>query len=114
MARTALTPVKITLTGITPSGTDGVAADVANGNYVAGNNGTTMFVAAKNTGASPFTLTFVTPGTSGQGAYTISDEVKTLAASDVKWYGPFPLSDFTSQLQIDAQDAAIKLQVFYI
>lgn len=114
MARTAITATKITLAGIVPSPTDGVAADVANGNYVDGNNGTTMFIAAKNTGASTYTLTFVTPGTSGQGAYTISDEVKSMAAGDVKWYGPFPLADFTNTLQIDAQNAAIKLQAFYI
>jgi len=114
MARTAITATKITLTGIVPSPTDGVAGDATNGNYVADNNGTTLFIAAKNSGGSPYTLTFVTPGTSGQGAYAVADEVKTLAAGDVKWYGPFPQSDFTNQLQMDVQNVAIKLQAFYL
>lgn len=115
MARTAVVAQKIVLAGITPSATDGVAADVANGNYVdVDNNGTTLFVAAKNTGGSPYTVTFVTPGTSGAGGYAITDEVKTLAAGDTKWYGPFPQSDFSKQLQIDVQNAAVKLQAFYI
>lgn len=115
MARTALTPVKITLAGISPSGSDGVAGDAANGNYCDGNNGSTMFVAAKNTSVdTAYTLTFVTPGTAGQGGYAIIDEIKTIAFGVTKWYGPFPLSDFTSQLQMDVQNAAIKLQVFYI
>jgi hypothetical protein len=115
MARTALTPTKITLTGISPSGSDGVAADVSNGNYADGNNGSTLFVVAKNTSVdTEYDLTFVTPGTHGQGAYAVADEVKTIAFGVTKWYGPFPLSDFTTQLQIDAENAAIKLQVFYI
>jgi hypothetical protein len=115
MARTAIAATQITLGGITPSATDGVAADVANGNYIStDNNGTTLWVAAKNTGGSPYTVTFVTPGTSGAGGYAVSDEVKTLAAAEVKWYGPFPQSDFSKQLQIDVQNAAVKLQAFYI
>lgn len=115
MARTAIAATQITLAGIVPSPTDGTAADAVNGNYIStDNNGSTMFVAVKNSGASTYTVTFVTPGTYGAGGYAITDEIKTLLAGDVKWYGPFPLSDFTKQLQIDSQNAAIKLQAFYI
>lgn len=114
MARTLTPAVRITLAGITPSGTDGTAGDVANGNYVDGNNGQTLFVAVANTGAASYTCTFVTPGTVGQGAYVVQDEVKTLAAGEKKWYGPFPLAEFTNQLQIDVQNVAVKLQPFII
>lgn len=114
MPRTAIAPVKITLAGITPSVSDGAAGDVANGNSVDGNNGATLFVAVANTGASPYTCTFQTPGTVGAGAYAIADEVKTLAAAEKKWYGPFPLSEFSKQLQINVENAAVKLQAFYL
>lgn len=114
MARTSVPTVQITLGGITPSATDGTAGDVANGNVVTGNDGERLFVAVANTGAAPYTCTFATPGTVGQGAYAIADEVKTLAAGEKKWYGPFPLAEFSNQLQIDVQNVAVKLQPFKI
>jgi len=114
MARTAIAATQITLAGITLNVAGGSAADVANGNYIStDNNGTSLFVLANNTGGSPYTVTFVTPGTS-PGGYAVSDEVKTLAAGDIKLYGPFPLADFTKQLQIDTQNAAVKLSAFWI
>lgn len=114
MPRTAITAVRITTSGITPSATDGTAGDVTNGNVVAGNNGTTLFVAVANTGASTYTCTFVTTATVGNAAYAVADKIESLTAGEKKWFGPFPLAEFGNSLQIDVQNAAVKLQPFYI
>jgi hypothetical protein len=115
MARTAIAATQITLAGIVLNVAGGTAADAVNGNYIStDNNGSTLFILANNTGGSPYTVTFVTPGTHGAGGYAITDEIKTLAAGDIKLFGPFPLSDFSKQLQIDTQNAAVKLSAFWI
>lgn len=116
MPRTSVNPTRITLAGVTidPAGA-GTAVDVANGNVVPGNTGSTLFVAVANTHATtPYACTFVTTATVGNSARAVADEVKNLAALEKKVYGPFPLAEFGRALQIDAENAAVKFQPFYI
>lgn len=114
MARTPIPTVQITLDGISPSVTDGTAGDVTNGNDVAGNDGRTLFVAVANTGASPYTVTFVTPGAVGAEQYAIADKVESLAAGAKAWFGPFPTAEFTNQLLVDVENVGVKLKPFRI
>lgn len=114
MPRTSVPVVQITLAGITPSATDGAAGDVANGNVVLGNDGESLFIAVANSGAAAYEVTFSTPGTVGAEAYAVGDKVESLAAGAKEWFGPFPLAEFTRELQVNVANAALKLQAFRI
>ena len=116
MARTALTVAGVSLAGLDVKvASNGTAGDVANGNVVAGNDGSRLFVIVANTSVdTAYDVTFVTPGTVGAQAHTIEDEVIEVAFGDVKAYGPFPLAEYTSELQIDVENAALKLKAVRI
>lgn len=116
MARTALTVSKVSLAGLDVDvAANGTAGDVANGNVVEGNDGERVFVIVANTSAdTAYDVTFVTPGTVGAQAHTIEDEVIEVAFGDVNAYGPFPLSEYTKDLQINVENAALKLKAIKI
>lgn len=117
MARTALTPARISIAGLDVDTTNnGTAGDAVNGNVVEDiNNGTTLFVIVANTSVdTAYDVTFVTTATVGNQAYTVEDEVIEVAFGDVKAFGPFPLAEFGTSLQIDVENAALLLQAVYI
>lgn len=116
MARTALTASQISITGLdVKTATNGTAGDASNGNVVAGNNGLTLFVIVANThGSTSYTATFVTTATVGNRSYAVGDEAQTLIAGAVKAFGPFPLAEFGTSLQIDVENASLKFQAVYI
>lgn len=117
MARTAIAIVPITLvgTGTLMHATDGTVGDTSNGNVVNGNDGSRVFVKVSNTSVdTAYNVTFVTPGTVGADALAITDKVVSIAFGAKRLFGPFPLADFTKNLQIDVQNAALKLEVFSI
>lgn len=114
MARAALTPTRVSLTGVSvKTASDGTAGDVANGHVVAGNDGLTLAVIVANTSADTnYDVTFVTPATVGGRA--VGDEVIEVAFGAVKAFGPFPLAEFGKSLQIDVENTALKLRAIYI
>lgn len=113
MARTAIVPVRITLDGAAPA--EPVDGDAVNGHVVLGNDGERVFVLVENTsGEDDHEVTFVTPGTVGAEQYEIADKVEEIPAEASRWFGPFPLAVFTSSLQIDVANAALKLSVYRI
>ena len=116
MARTALTPARVSITGLdVKTATNGTAGDTSNGNVVAGNDGTTLVVIVANTsGDTAYDVTFVTTATVGNRGYAVGDEVIELAAGAVKAFGPFPLAEFGTSLQINVENAALKLQALYL
>lgn len=110
MARTSVpvTTLNGAADGVDWPATDGTACDVVNGNYCA--NSATLCVMATNTGAGPFTLTFVTQATAG--GFAVADDVKTLEAGEQKVYGPFDDAIFGNTLEFDGQDATVKVIPF--
>jgi hypothetical protein len=94
--------------GVVWPATDGTAVDVTNGNYCA--NAPTLCVLAKNTGGSPYTLTFVTQ--SKAGSFAVEDDVKTLAAGAQKAFGPFPANVFGTTLEFNGENVAVKVIPF--
>lgn len=115
MARTAISVTNITLAGVNPPASDGAAGDVANGNVVEYNNGKTTFVVVTNTSLdTEYDVTFVTPGTVGQEQHAIADKVEALAAQAQTFFGPFPQSVYGDSIQIDVENAALKLMAFSI
>ncbi len=117
MARTAITVTPITLagSGTLMSASDGTAGDVSNGNVVNGNNGTSVFVKVSNTSVdTAYNVTFVTPGTVGADALAVADKVVSMAFGAKRLFGPFPLAEYTKSIQINVENAALKLEAFTI
>lgn len=91
--------------GVTP--TAEVAADAANGNILATNNGVSTWVEATNTDTESHTLTLVTPGTVD--GLAIADKVVTIPAG-AKWRsGPLPVMTYGSKPQITADSALVTI-----
>lgn len=112
MARAALTAAQVAITGLdVKTASNGTTGDTVNGHVVATNDGANVIVIAANTSADTnYNLTFVTTATLGNRSYAVADEVISLAFGAVKAFGPFPIAEFGTSLQIDVQNAAIKLQ----
>lgn len=117
MARAVLTPAQITLsgTGTLMSASDGTAGDTVNGHVINNNDGSRVFVKVANTSVdTAYTVTFVTPGTVGADALAVADKVVSVAFGAKRLFGPFPLAEYTKSVQIDVQNAALKLEAFTI
>src|SRR5690349_10643695 len=102
MARTELTVGRVSITGLdVKTASNGPAGDVANGNVVAGNDGRTLLVIVANTSAdTAYNVTFVTTATLGNRSYAVADEVISVPFGAVRAYGPFPIAEFGTSLQI--------------
>ena len=109
MARTALAVTTITRDGVTePAET---AGDATNGNTVSNDGRMIVRVHNSDSGAS-HNVTFVTIGTvDGE---PVADRVVAMAASAVKWFGPFPTDVYGSSLAVDVADAQVKLTAYQI
>lgn len=90
------------------------AGDVANGNYVVNSNGNVV-LEVENTDASSHTVTFKAPAplvSSGKAA----DRSETLAAGDVKLFGPFSPSmnqnSSDNELWFVTDDATVKFRAY--
>lgn len=116
MARTALTLGRVSISGLDVDvATNGTAGDVANGNVVNNNDGARVFVIVANTSAdTEYDVTFVTTATLGQQAYAVEDEVIAVPFGECNAYGPFPQAEFGTSLQIDVENAALKLKAVRI
>ena len=116
MARTPIPAARVSRSGLDlKTATNGQAGDVANGNVVEGNDGLHLVVVVANThGSTSYGATFITTATVGEDALAVPDVTKTLAAGEVKAYGPWPLAEYGKSLQIDPENAALKFQAVYI
>ncbi len=104
---TALTVVK--LSRVATADPAGTAADVTNGNSVANTGGTIIRV--KNSGASTYNVTFVTPG-SVDGLAIGDDGPHTVAAGAVAWYSGYDTGTFGARMKIQCDNAALLLTAF--
>ncbi|MFJ2515603.1 hypothetical protein ACIPEL_36300 [Streptomyces griseoviridis] len=107
MARTAVPVTQITRTGVAP-GTE-VSGDATNQHVIA-NNGR-MLLQVRNSGSTVArTVTFRLPGlTDGQ---AITPRTVSIPTSATRWFGPFPTGDYGSQLQVDVDNAELKLTAY--
>jgi hypothetical protein len=103
MPATAVTVARPNISGVnspTP-----VAADTVNGNSVPNMNG--LILTLENTGASSYTVTFVTPVT--HAGYAVDDLIVTLTAGAKKNFSNFPSAAFGSTLTFTANNAAVEI-----
>ena len=71
------------------------------------NSGKTKFT-ARNSGGSPYMVTIRFARTVSN--QTVTPIVKTVPAGEIHVFGPYPVSDFGTQIQIDVNNAAIMLR----
>lgn len=109
MPRTEVPLRTITKAGYTPTAL--VAGDLTNGNVVKGNNGA-IWLEAKNTGVSPYTLTVNTPGTVE--GNPIGDKVYTLAASAELRVGPFSQHAYGNDIEFNVNNVAITVAAYQL
>ena len=87
-----------------------VTGDATN-NHVVINNGKT-WVEVENTGATSRNLTFnITKTVDGQ---TPAARVFAIAAGAKRRYGPFPVSDYSAELNVDVAHAELVLAAYNI
>jgi hypothetical protein len=108
MARTAVNVTTITRAGVAPVA--GSAADPANKNSVS--NDGNMWVELENTDSGPRTVTIaITTKVDGQSP---APKSYVLAAAAKLKVGPFPTSNYSDQLQIDADSALVLIAAYRI
>jgi hypothetical protein len=104
MARGAIATFVSSRTG-TMLGTE-TTGNTVDGHFLQ-NSGKTRFT-ARNSGASPYTVTIGFSRTvQGQ---TVTPMVKTIPAGETHFFGPFPTADYGSQIKIDVNNVAIMLR----
>lgn len=103
MARTLITPKRVTLSGYTWTSADLVTPDVTNGNYALNDGMTSLYLVSDG---SSRTVTVTTPVTVGP--FAVADQLITVPANSFAQYGPFPLDVFGPQLLLDFSNTALK------
>ncbi|MFE9684166.1 hypothetical protein [Streptomyces sp. NPDC006285] len=108
MPRVTIPVTQINRAGVVaPTETNGDATN----NHVVANNGR-VWLEVRNSGAVSRTVTFRFPGlTDGQ---SVTPRTASIAASVTKRFGPFPTGDYGAQLQVDVDNAELKLLAFGI
>jgi len=112
MPRVAVPVTTITRAGV--AAPTEVNADVANGHFVAGNDGR-IALELRNVGATTVrnvtavfarTIDGVTPSPVGR--------VMPVAVSSTRWYGGFPVADYGETLNLDVDHADLRLRAWRI
>lgn len=109
MPRVNVPVTQITRAGVTaPTETSGDATN----NHVVSNNGK-MFLEVRNSGSTVArTITFRFPGlVDGQ---AVTPRAISIPISTTRRFGPFPTGDYSSLLQVDVDNAELKLLAFGI
>lgn len=105
MARTLITPTAVTRTGVAPPAE--TAGDVANGNYIP-NSGNLYLLLRNANGASTARNLTVAFANSVDGQ-TVTPKPYAVAAGASLWVGPFPVSIYGQSLNINADNAELKV-----
>lgn len=109
MPRTNVPVTQITRAGVAAPAE--ITGDPVN-NHVVSNNGRVVLLVRNSGSTVARTLTLRLPGTTdGQ---SITPKTVSLAQSTSRYIGPFPTGDYGSQLQIDVDNAELKLLAFGI
>lgn len=107
MARTPIAPVAVTRAGA--ASMVAVAADVANGNSMV-NNGTLKIGVTNTDGAVVHNFSITPTRLDGGGNATpISTPIPANTTRPV-WFGPYSTADYSSNLQINGDNASIKFE----
>lgn len=101
MARTPLTPTKITVAGAAPVG----VAAVADGHSV--KNTGREFVLVDNASGSTVTVTVVTPITVGGRA--VADDAVSIPAGQSRYIGPWPIDVYNQKPGVSGSDVHLNL-----
>ncbi|MFI1723922.1 hypothetical protein [Streptomyces sp. NPDC020489] len=107
MPRVAVPVTQITRAGVAP-GTE-TNGDATN-HHVIPNNGR-MFLEVRNSGSTVArTITFRFPGVvDGQ---SVTPRAVSIPTSSTRRFGPFPTGDYGNQLQVDVDNAELKLTAY--
>jgi hypothetical protein len=105
MARTLVTPLVITRTGVSePTESTG---DVSNGNYVPNDGNTVLRIRNANGASTARTLTIRV--TSLIDGLAVTSRTVTVAAAGIKYAGPFPVATYGTQLLLDPDNAELRI-----
>lgn len=108
MARASLAVTQITRDGVAaPSETDG---DPTDGHTVVNNSKTFLLVRNSNASSTARTVTFVIPGSIDGQAVTARSV--SIAAGASRYFGPFPTQYYPSSVDVDVDNAELKLSAF--
>ena len=110
MARTSLPHTNISRAGVAPGAE--VNGDVANGHTTV-NDGRVLILARNSNGASTArTITFRLPGTvDGQ---SVTSRAVSIPAGASRYFGPFPTSVYPGKVEIDVDNAELKLTAYHL
>jgi hypothetical protein len=103
VARTLITPKRVTLSSYVWTTADLVTPDVANGNYAINDGMTFLYLVSDG---STRTVTVTTPVTVN--GFAVADDPISIAANSFGQYGPFPVAAFGPQLLLDFSNTALK------
>lgn len=108
MPRTAITATQTSRAGsVLPAAT---AGDVTNGHSVA-NDGRVILI-VKNTGASPYNITFLATRTVD--GLTAPTRIESLPAGETQVFGPFDPNDYGTMLAFDVANTALTINVIRV
>ena len=110
MARVAVPVTQITRAGVAPP--TEVDGDVVNNHSVRNDGKVWVLARNSNGGSTARTVTFkVSKLVDGQ---TVSSTARSIAAGASKYFGPFPVKDYGTTLEIDVSNAEVKLSAFRV
>jgi hypothetical protein len=113
MARVEVPVTQVTLQGVEDPAS--VAGNVAEGHFVANNDGHVFLVAENADAAATHKVTVITPGQSG--GMGIEDDAVTVPKSGKLKIGPFPPQTFNQsngQVYVGVDSAELKLRAFRV
>lgn len=108
MARGSISPTQLTRSGVAaPAETNG---DPVNGHTISNDGKTFLLVRNSNGGSTARTVTFQIGGTID--GHPVQGRAVSIAAGASRYFGPFPSAQYPASINVDVDNAELKLSAF--
>lgn len=105
MARTVITPTVVTRAGVAPPAE--TAGDVANGNAIP--NGGDLYLLLRNANGASTARNLTVAFANSVDGQTVTPKSYAVAAGASLWVGPFPVGTYGQTLNVNADNAELKI-----
>lgn len=110
MPRVLISPTAVTRDGVAPPAES--TPDVAQGNYIP--NSGSVYVLLRNSNGSATVRNLTVAFANGVDGQTVTPRPYAVDAGDSMWIGPFPVTTYGAQLNVNADNTELKISAIQV